>query len=55
MSEGLRRVRERYDAAPISLEAQSHLVDFYRSLGFETSGEEYLEDGIPHRPMRAQR
>lgn len=50
--EGMRRVREGFGAVPFTLEAQSHLVDFYTSLGFQVSGEEYLEDGIPHRPMR---
>jgi ElaA protein len=34
------------------LDAQANLVDFYRSLGFEVTGPEYLEDGIPHMPMR---
>jgi ElaA protein len=34
------------------LDAQSNLVGFYRSLGFTVSGPEYLEDGIPHVPMR---
>lgn len=34
------------------LNAQSHLVDFYARLGFAVSGPEYLDDGIPHRPMR---
>jgi ElaA protein len=34
------------------LEAQAHLVGFYRRLGFEITGGEYIEDGIPHVPMR---
>ena len=37
---------------PISLHAQSHLVAWYSRFGFETNGPEYLEDGIPHTPMR---
>jgi ElaA protein len=36
---------------PVELHAQSHLVEWYRTLGFEPSGEEYVEDGIPHTPM----
>lgn len=36
---------------PCRLDAQSYLVDWYRRLGFEPSGEEFLEDGIPHVPM----
>lgn len=36
----------------IVLDAQAHLLAWYERLGFERSGEEYLEDGIPHVPMR---
>lgn len=36
---------------PIELNAQTYLLDFYQSLGFKIIGEEYLEDGIPHRLM----
>lgn len=39
------------DGRPCRLDAQSYLVDWYRRLGFEPSGEEFLEDGIPHVPM----
>lgn len=34
------------------LDAQSYLVDFYARYGFTPCGPEYLDDGIPHRPMR---
>ena len=34
------------------LDAQSYLVGWYRRLGFDPCGEEFLEDGIPHVPMR---
>ncbi|PZF83677.1 GNAT family N-acetyltransferase [Micromonospora deserti] len=37
---------------PCVLEAQSHLVGFYARHGFTVSGPEYVEDGIPHTPMR---
>lgn len=37
---------------PSVLEAQSHLVAFYGRHGFTASGPEYVEDGIPHTPMR---
>ncbi|RAO27466.1 UPF0039 protein [Micromonospora noduli] len=36
------------------LEAQSHLVAFYARHGFTVSGPEYVEDGIPHTPMRRE-
>jgi ElaA protein len=34
------------------LDAQSYLVDFYAGFNFAPSGPEYVEDGIPHTPMR---
>lgn len=34
------------------LDAQAHLVGFYGGFGFTESGPEYLDDGIPHVPMR---
>ncbi|MFC4021871.1 GNAT family N-acetyltransferase [Micromonospora sp. GCM10011542] len=40
---------------PCVLEAQSHLVAFYGRHGFAVSGAEYVEDGIPHTPMRRER
>lgn len=37
---------------PIILHAQSHLTHWYARFGFTEDGEEFLEDGIPHTPMR---
>lgn len=37
---------------PISLGAQKYLLRFYEGFGFARSGEDYLEDGIVHVPMR---
>ena len=34
------------------LDAQTYLTDWYRQLGFEATGDEFVEDGIPHVPMR---
>ncbi len=34
------------------LGAQTHALDFYRKLGFEVIGPEYLDAGIPHRDMQ---
>lgn len=36
----------------VVLDAQSPLQGWYASLGFEVVGEEFLEDGIAHLPMR---
>lgn len=37
---------------PVVLHAQSHLVAMYSRHGFVVDGPEYLEDEIPHTPMR---
>lgn len=36
----------------VVLDAQSPLAGWYASFGFEVDGAEFLEDGIPHLPMR---
>jgi ElaA protein len=36
---------------PMVLDAQSHLAHWYEARGFEITGDEYLEDNIPHVPM----
>jgi len=36
----------------IVLDAQSALAGWYATLGFEVTGPEFLDDGIPHLPMR---
>lgn len=40
------------DGGPVTLHAQSHLVDMYARHGFAVDGPEYLDDGVPHTPMR---
>jgi ElaA protein len=39
---------------PAVLDAQAHLLDFYRRYGFVPDGPGYVEDGIPHVPMRRE-
>lgn len=36
----------------VVLDAQSPLASWYATFGFEVDGPEFLEDGIPHTPMR---
>ena len=36
---------------PSVLGAQTYLAAFYSKFGFQQTGPEYLEDGIPHIPM----
>jgi len=35
----------------IRIEAQAHLLQFYKDLGFKSAGETYILDGIPHLQM----
>jgi ElaA protein len=39
----------------VVLDAQSPLTGFYGRFGFVADGPEFLEDGIPHTPMRLRR
>jgi ElaA protein len=45
--EALSRVRR-----PVVLDAQVQLRDWYARFGFAVCGDEWIEDGIPHVPMR---
>jgi ElaA protein len=47
VAEALRIIGDR----PCVLAAQAHLTGFYARFGFEPTGPEFLEDGIPHVPM----
>ena len=38
-------------SAPIKISAQTYTLSFYKNLGFKVTGEEYLEDDIPHQAM----
>ena len=39
---------------PVTLGAQAHLQGWYEQFGFRLSGPGYVEDGIPHVPMRRE-
>jgi len=41
-------------AGPWVLDAQSYLVGWYRDLGFTETGEEFMDAGIAHVPMRRE-
>lgn len=41
--------------SPIVLAAQSHLTRWYEGFGFVRSGDDFVEDGIDHTPMRLRR
>ncbi len=40
---------------PVVLDAQAPLARWYAGFGFVVTGEEFLEDGIPHLPMRKEK
>lgn len=44
-------IRSMYKADTIMISAQTYLVIFYESHGFMTTGDRYMEDGIPHIAM----
>lgn len=55
--EGLAAVlmRAALDLVPgvdVVLDAQTYLSDWYARFGFERDGDDFVEDGIPHVPMR---
>ena len=39
----------------VVLDAQTYLFDWYAGFGFVRAGDDYVEDGIPHVPMRLAR
>ena len=44
----------RYRQLPqVALNAQAYVTGFYRKFGFETTGEEFMDAGIPHIKMVA--
>lgn len=43
---------DQIDPHPCVLDAQSHMAGWYARFGFAPDGEEFVEDGIPHLPMR---
>ena len=44
----------REGGVPLVLDAQAYLVGSYERFGFASIGPEFLEDGIPHVPMRRE-
>jgi len=46
-------IKKQWPDMPVKISAQSHLQKFYNKFGFVSTGEEYLEDGIPHTAMIA--
>lgn len=47
----IKALKTKYKADTIKISAQTYLVIFYERHGFKTTGDRYLEDGIPHIAM----
>ncbi len=51
MKQGIEHSKKLYGTTLNRISAQTHLLEFYQSFGFQSTGKEYLEDGIPHTQM----
>ena len=51
MKKSMEFIEKQFGKVPVRIGAQCYLIKFYSSFGFEISGEEYLEDNIPHIEM----
>ncbi|MDP4953153.1 MAG: GNAT family N-acetyltransferase, partial [Flavobacteriales bacterium] len=51
MKRGIEAINQQYGDVAIKLSAQQYLIKFYEKFGFQTVGEGYLEDDIPHIAM----
>jgi ElaA protein len=51
MEESIAQMARLFPNDAVKIGAQSYLLSFYKSLGFVSTGEEYLEDDIPHTSM----
>ncbi|MDX2361190.1 MAG: GNAT family N-acetyltransferase [Crocinitomicaceae bacterium] len=52
MKECIKYALVEFGKAPIMISAQKHLEKYYGQHDFVSTGNEYLEDGIPHVEMR---
>jgi ElaA protein len=48
----MRTALEQIGERPSVLDAQSPLAGWYATFGYHVDGDEFVEDGIPHLPMR---
>ena len=51
MQESISVCEKLFGKSDIKISAQTYLLNFYESLGFVSTGKEYLEDDIPHTEM----
>ena len=48
MELSIKAIKDYFKESIIKISAQTYLKKFYNELGFDSIGDEYLEDGIPH-------
>ena len=48
---GLERLRQKFPGHTVRIGGQQYMEKFYASVGFVSTGQPYLEDGIPHVEM----
>ncbi|APD06042.1 UPF0039 protein [Flavobacteriaceae bacterium UJ101] len=51
MKLAIQQTLELFKEDTIIISAQTYLLNFYTSLGFQSTGKEYLEDNLPHIKM----
>ena len=54
MLEALNFIQKQESHPKIKISAQSYIIPFYESVGFQVISEAYLEEGIEHRKMKWQ-
>jgi ElaA protein len=52
MQKAMPIIKEKFGCDSISLHSQCHAEGFYKKLGFESVGEIFIEEGIPHIMMK---
>lgn len=51
MQASIQQIQTLFPGIEVKISAQCYLINFYESFGFQSVGESYLEDGIPHIGM----
>lgn len=51
MELSIKAIKDYFKENIVKISAQTYLKKFYKELGFDSIGDEYLEDGIPHIVM----
>lgn len=54
MTQAHQKIKSTWGEILIRISAQQYLEDFYKNLGYSSTGKKYLEDNIPHLEMVLQ-